>query len=195
MLLSADGTSVFFQGTVYDKNPNEVGPKTFIDKVAIKTGEKQRIYESENNGVFERVSTVLDTDAGRFIVAREGPNDVPQQYLVQNGTRTQLTKNQDYTPDLTNAVVERFTVERPDGFKFRVDRDAAAGLSEGHAAAGDLLVLPARVPGPGGVRPAGPHVQQEHVPGLRHCARWSSSSASATPSSSPTRRSSARPGR
>ena len=26
--LSADGSSVFFQGTTYDKNPNEVGPKT-----------------------------------------------------------------------------------------------------------------------------------------------------------------------
>ena len=117
--LSADGASVFLAGTAYDKNPSEVGPKTFIDKVAIKTGEKQRIFESDNKDVFERVSSALDIEAGRFIIAREGPKEVPQQYLVQNGTRTQLTKNQDYTPDVTNAVVERITIERPDGFKFR----------------------------------------------------------------------------
>jgi dipeptidyl aminopeptidase/acylaminoacyl peptidase len=117
--LSADGTSVFLAGTAYDQNPSDVGPKTFIDKVAIKTGEKQRIYESDNKDVYERVSSALDIEAGRFIVAREGPKEVPQQYLVQNGTRTQLTKNQDYTPDVTNAVVERITIERPDGFKFR----------------------------------------------------------------------------
>ena len=117
--LSADGASVFLAGTAYDKNPSDVGPKTFIDKVTIKTGEKQRIYESDNKDVYERVSSALDIEAGRFIIAREGPKEVPQQYLVQNGTRTQLTKNQDYTPDVTNAVVERITIERPDGFKFR----------------------------------------------------------------------------
>jgi dipeptidyl aminopeptidase/acylaminoacyl peptidase len=120
VLLSADGQSVFFQGATYDKNPTEVGPKSFIDKVAITTGEKQRIYESDNNGVFERVSTVLDPEAGRFIVTREAPALVPQAILVDGGRRTQLTQNVDHTPDITKAKVERFTVERPDGFKFRV---------------------------------------------------------------------------
>jgi dipeptidyl aminopeptidase/acylaminoacyl peptidase len=129
--LSADGASVFLAGTAYDKNPNDVGPKTFIDKVAIKTGEKQRIYESDNKDAFERVSSALDIDAARFIVSREGPKEVPQQYLVQNGTRTQLTKNQDYTSDVTNAVVERFTIERPDGFKFKTTVTLPQGYQKG----------------------------------------------------------------
>jgi dipeptidyl aminopeptidase/acylaminoacyl peptidase len=119
VLVSADGSSVYLQGTAYDRNPNEAGPKTFIDKVAIKSGEKQRIYESDNTDVYERVSSVLDVESNRFIVAREGPKAVPQHFLVQNGTRTQLTQNQDYTPDITNAIVERITIERADGFKFR----------------------------------------------------------------------------
>ena len=118
-------------GTAYDKNPNDVGPKTFIDKVAIKTGEKQRIYESDNKGVYERVSSALDIESGRFIIAREGPKEVPQQFLVQNGTRTQLTKNQDYTPDVTNAVVERLTIERPDGFKFKTTVTLPQGYQKG----------------------------------------------------------------
>jgi dipeptidyl aminopeptidase/acylaminoacyl peptidase len=118
--LSPDGTSVYYQGTVYDRNPNEVGPKTFIDKVAIKTGEKKRLYESDNSGVFERVAMPLDLEAGRFIVSRESPTEVGQNFLVENGQRKQLTQNQDYTPDITRARTERFTVERADGFKFRV---------------------------------------------------------------------------
>jgi dipeptidyl aminopeptidase/acylaminoacyl peptidase len=118
--LSADGSSVFFQGMLYDKNPNQIAPKSFIDKVAIKTGEKQRIFEGENNGVAERVSTILDPDAKRFIVARESPSEVPQHFLLDGGRRVQLTKNVDPHPDLTKARVERFTVERADGFKFRV---------------------------------------------------------------------------
>jgi len=119
VLVSADGASVFLQGAVYDRNPSEAGPKTFIDKVDIKSGTKQRIYESDNKDVYERVSSALDLDAGKYIVAREGPRAVPQHYLVQNGTRTQLTQNRDYTPDVTNAVVERLVIERADGFKFR----------------------------------------------------------------------------
>jgi len=120
VLLSADGASVFYQGTTYDTNPNEVGPRTFIDKVAIKTGDKARLYESSNDGVFERVTTVLDPEAGRYIVSRESPTEVAQNYLVEGERRTALTRNEDYTPDITNARVERFSVERVDGFRFSV---------------------------------------------------------------------------
>lgn len=129
--LSADKASVFYQGTTYAKNPQEVGPKSFIDKVAIKGGEKQRIYESENSGVYERVASILDIDAGRFVVAREGPAEVPQNYLVQGTTRTQLTKNKDYTPDVTKAPMERFTVTRADGFNFRVTVTLPPGFTKG----------------------------------------------------------------
>jgi dipeptidyl aminopeptidase/acylaminoacyl peptidase len=118
--LSADGTSVFFQGTAYDRNPNQVAPKSFVDKVAIKNGQKERIFESDNNGVAERVATVIDADARRFVIARESPSEVPQNFLLDGGRRVQLTRNTDPHPDLTRAKVERFTVERADGFKFRV---------------------------------------------------------------------------
>ena len=52
--------------------------------------------------------------------SRESPSEINQAYLVEGGTRKQLTKNEDFTPDLTRARRERFIVERPDGFKFRV---------------------------------------------------------------------------
>ena len=129
--VSADGSAVFYQGTAYDKDPLDRGPKSFIDRVAIKTGEKKRVWESDNDGAWERVATVLDVDAGRFIVSRESATDVAQQYLVEGGKRTQLTQNQDYTPDISKAPRERFLVERPDGFRFRVTVWLPAGYQKG----------------------------------------------------------------
>jgi dipeptidyl aminopeptidase/acylaminoacyl peptidase len=56
---------------------------------------------------------------------------VPQQFLVASGTRTQLTHNQDYLPDLTRAPKERFFVERADGFKFKVSVTLPPGYQKG----------------------------------------------------------------
>ena len=119
VLLSADGQAVFFQGQVNDRNPQQVGPKTFIDRVVIKTGERTRIFESDNTGVWERVSSVLDSDAKKLILTKENPTSPPQQYLVENGARRQLTNNEDMAADLSQMIVQRFTVARPDGFSFR----------------------------------------------------------------------------
>jgi dipeptidyl aminopeptidase/acylaminoacyl peptidase len=131
VLLSGDGSSVFFQGTINDPKPQENGPKTFIDQVVIKTGAKTRIFESTNANVWERVSTILDPDVKKFIITSEGPKTPPQQFLVENGARKQLTNNEDLHPDLTSMVIERFTVERPDGFKFRVTVNLPPGYQKG----------------------------------------------------------------
>jgi dipeptidyl aminopeptidase/acylaminoacyl peptidase len=119
--ISADGEHVFYVGVAYNEDPLEVAPKGFIDRVAIRTGEKERVFEGANEGMFERVSAVVDADAGLLVVSRETPTDVAQAYLRDGDGLTQLTQNQDYTPDLTNAPRERFVVERPDGFKFLVN--------------------------------------------------------------------------
>jgi dipeptidyl aminopeptidase/acylaminoacyl peptidase len=120
--LSADGASAFFYGTAYDKDPVANGPKVFLDKVAIATGQKTRVFESSNEGVWERISSILDIDAGRYVVARETPTEVAQYYLREGATLgAKLTDNKDYNPDLTSAPRERFVVERPDGFRFVVN--------------------------------------------------------------------------
>jgi len=99
--------------------------------VDIKTGEKKRLYESDNSGVYERVSSVLDIDAGRFIVSRESPTEVEQAYLVEGDRRNQLTRNEDPTPDITKAPKERFFVERADGFRFKVTVTLPPGYQQG----------------------------------------------------------------
>jgi dipeptidyl aminopeptidase/acylaminoacyl peptidase len=131
VMVSADGASVFLSGTQYDRNPTEVGPRTFIDQVDIKTGEKVRIFESNNDGMWERVSTVLDMEARKFIISSENPTTVGQQFLWDGTTRTQLTNNEDMAPDLSSAPKQRFTVRRPDGFQFRVTVTLPPGYQAG----------------------------------------------------------------
>ena len=113
--------SVFLRGTRYFEDPLEESPRSFLDRVAIRTGDRERVYESSNDGQWERITAVLDAASGRFVVHRETPREIGQAYLVEGGTRTRLTDNVDYTPDITNAPRERFTVERPDGFRFLVN--------------------------------------------------------------------------
>ncbi len=120
VLLSPDKTSVYYQGTANDKNPEEVGPKTFVDRVAIKNGERKRLFESDNKDVYESVTTVIDPEAGRFVIERQSPAEMPQFFLLDGATRKQLTDNKDLFPDLTSAPKQRVMVERADGIKFPV---------------------------------------------------------------------------
>ena len=131
VLISADGTSVFYQGTIYDKNAEAVGPKTFIDRVVIRTGQRTRIYESENKDVFERVSTIIDPDVKRFVVQRESPKTPPQNILAEDTRRKQLTNNEDIAPDLTNAPRQTVVVTRPDGFQFQLSVMSPPNLPPG----------------------------------------------------------------
>jgi dipeptidyl aminopeptidase/acylaminoacyl peptidase len=119
--LSPDGSSAYFAGTLYDRNPHEVGPRTFIDKVNIRSAQKSRLFLSENNSLFERAIAFQDLEAGQLVVMRESETSIPQAYARANGQLTQITENRDYTPDLTQAKKESFIVERPDGFKFKVN--------------------------------------------------------------------------
>jgi dipeptidyl aminopeptidase/acylaminoacyl peptidase len=134
--LSADGGSVFYYGTQYDKDPVANAPVNFMDKVAIATGDKTRVYESSNDGVSEGITAVLDIDADRFVVSRESSTQVQQSYL-RNGNMlgAQLTRNTDFTPDLTAAPRERFVVERPDGFRFMVNVTLPPGYTGGRVPA------------------------------------------------------------
>ncbi len=126
-----DAESVFLLGVEYGEDPLAEGPKSFMDRVAIRSGEKERLYESSNDGQFERITAVLDAGAGAFAVHRETPTEVGQGYLVNGDARTRLTDNVDYTPDLTHAPRRRFTVERPDGFRFLVNVTLPPDFEEG----------------------------------------------------------------
>ena len=120
VLLSPDGSSVYLQGSISGGRGTNAPPaKAFIDKVNIKTGEKTRIFEGENTNITETISAVLDADTKRLVLMRQSATAVPQQVLYDNGSRKQITNNEDLFPDMTRMVVQRFSVTRADGFEFR----------------------------------------------------------------------------
>ena len=133
VLVSPDKTSVYYQGTLNDKNPEQVGPKTFVDRVAIKTGEKKRLFESDNKDVYESVTTVLDPEAGRFVIERQSPTQVPQFFLVDGSTPQAADREQGPVPgpDQRAEAAHHGRARRRD--QVPGQRDAAAGLPEGHA--------------------------------------------------------------
>jgi dipeptidyl aminopeptidase/acylaminoacyl peptidase len=128
---SADGRFVYLFGNVYNEDPMVESPKNFLDRVEIRTGEKQRVFESGNEGQTAQIVSVLDVEEGAFVVSRESPTEIGQSYRVVGDDRRQLTNNVDYTPAMTEAPRQRFTVERPDGFRFLVNVTLPPGYEEG----------------------------------------------------------------
>jgi dipeptidyl aminopeptidase/acylaminoacyl peptidase len=128
---SADGRYVYLYGHVHNPDPMLESAKNFLDRVEIRTGAVERVFEASNAGLYERIVSVLDVDSETFVVARESPTEIVQSYRVEGGVRTQLTSNIDHTPQMTNAPRQRFTVERPDGFRFLVNVTLPPGYEEG----------------------------------------------------------------
>jgi dipeptidyl aminopeptidase/acylaminoacyl peptidase len=128
---SGDGRYAYLFGNVYNEDPMLESPKNFLDRVEIRTGEKQRIFESDNGGQTAHIVSVLDVEDAAFVVSRETPTEVAQSYRVRGDERRQLTANVDYTPQMTQAPRQRFTVERPDGFRFLVNVTLPPGYEAG----------------------------------------------------------------
>lgn len=130
--LSSDGEHVFLSGTRFAEDPEAEAPRPFVDRVEIRTGEAERIFESSPD-VFERVTAVLDDDFERLMLARESATMVPDSWLLDrsSGELRQLTQNVDPHPAVTNARRERVTVTRPDGIRFKVDVTLPPDWQEG----------------------------------------------------------------
>jgi dipeptidyl aminopeptidase/acylaminoacyl peptidase len=130
-MISSDG-AVYFQGTQYNVDYLRNAPRSFVDKVDIKTGNKSRLFFGATDAV-ENVTAALDDDFSKAIVTRETTKEVPDAYLrdMKAGTMTKLTANRDYAPEYTNAIRKRINVTRSDGFKFVVRLTLPANYQAG----------------------------------------------------------------
>ncbi|TVP55981.1 MAG: S9 family peptidase [Gemmatimonadales bacterium] len=130
--LSSDGAHVYLSGTQYFENPDEDAPRPFVDRVVIRSGESERVFESDAE-VFERITGVLDDDMNRLVLAREAPTMIPDSWLLDrsSGDLRQLTRNVDHHEPVTNAIRERIMVTRVDGVSFKVDVTLPADYQEG----------------------------------------------------------------
>jgi len=131
-LLSTDGNYAYLSGIQYFHTWSDSAPRPFIDRVDIKTGKKERIFESVAD-VYERVAAPLDDDFSRAIVVRESPTMVPDSYVrdMKTGQLVQRTHNKDYAPEISQAVRKRVPVTRADGYRFFVDVTLPRDYKEG----------------------------------------------------------------
>lgn len=121
VLMSSDGAHAYLEGVQYDSDPMSNPPRPFVDRIALRTGEKARFFESAND-IYEQVVIPLDDDLRELITTRESPNTVPDAWRrdITAGTLTQLTENRDYSPEVSQLERRLIPVERVDGVTFWV---------------------------------------------------------------------------
>lgn len=119
---NADDSFVYLDGVQYDENYSENAPRPFIDKLEIRSGEKNRIFQSSED-LYENPSAVLNDAVTEIVISRESSTVQPDSWLVDlsNGNETKLTSNVDHNEAVTQARRDRFKVKRADGFEFWVD--------------------------------------------------------------------------
>lgn len=120
-LVSKDGSSLFFSGTQYDKDPDTKAPRPFIDRVAIADGKKDRVWQSSETA-FE-TARFLDSDAEVLLVSRQSRTQVGNDFVVSLATKQekQVTANVDHFPAAQGLQRKRVQITRQDGFKFWAD--------------------------------------------------------------------------
>jgi len=120
--LTPDEESVYLSGTQYHEEYLENAPQPFIDRVEIRSGEKDRVFLS-NPDTEEDPTAILDDEASQIVVTRQSPAMHPDSWLfdTDSGDMTKLTNNMDYNNTITRAQRERFKVRRADGFEFWVE--------------------------------------------------------------------------
>jgi hypothetical protein len=135
-LVSPDGTSLFLEGTRYDRNPQTTSPRMFVDRVDVASGRKTRLFESDTV-VYESAPIPVDDDFARFVVTRETETQVPDQFLRDRanggwgGQLTRLTENKDVTVEVTRLQRKLIQVTRADGYKFWTTVTLPAGYRDG----------------------------------------------------------------
>lgn len=142
--LSADGKSVYLEGTKYYADWTRQAPHNFVDKVDIETGAKTRLFEGKGE-LDEDVVAPLDDDYTRVIVSKQSPSMVPDSYLrdMKSGSETKLTKNADFAPEVSQAIRKRLLVTRPrDNYKFYIDVTLPKDYREGTRLPGIIWFYP-----------------------------------------------------
>jgi dipeptidyl aminopeptidase/acylaminoacyl peptidase len=96
------------------------GDRPFLDKVNIKTGAKERLFQTEE-GAYEPVVALLSDDGSKFITRFETRSVPPNVYVRgrESNSRRPLTTYADPAPPLKGVKSEMVTYSRKDGVQMR----------------------------------------------------------------------------
>ncbi len=104
------------------------GDRPFLDRVNLKTGDKERLFHSAE-GTYEPVLAVLDFEGAHVLTRRESRTDPPNVYARDLKTNRQraLTAYADAAPPLRGARSQLVTYQRKDGVQLRATIHTPAG--------------------------------------------------------------------
>ncbi len=132
VMLSSDGQYAFLEGSTPADTAAGTAPRAWIDRVAIRTGERTRVYQS-NGAMSESIGATLDDDVTRIIVSRESATQPSQSFLVNVADKSeqQLTNNRDLFPEVSSAIKRTVVARRADGYTFNVRVTLPSDYKEG----------------------------------------------------------------
>jgi dipeptidyl aminopeptidase/acylaminoacyl peptidase len=134
VLMSTDGKYVYVQSgaaaggrggaatPVDTAAANAPTPKASIDRIEIKTGTRDKLYETTSD-VPETIATPLDDDMAHLLVTRESPKIVPQSFIVDTKSKEakQITNNVDVMPQMAGLIKKTVYATRADGHHFKIN--------------------------------------------------------------------------
>jgi dipeptidyl aminopeptidase/acylaminoacyl peptidase len=109
-----NGDYIYLTGT----GASPEGDRPFIDRLNLKTLEKNRLFRSDAKA-YETVVAPLDDDAKTILTRYETPNDPPNYYLrdLAGDSRRAVTDFKDPQPQLRGVTHQLITYNRKDGVK------------------------------------------------------------------------------
>jgi len=112
VLITDDGENIFLEGN----GASPEGSFPFLDKINLKTKEKERLWQCEAP-YYERLVRLIDIDKNILIIRRESKKE-PPNYFLRNINKDELTKITDFphpTPQLKDVHKELIKYKRDDG--------------------------------------------------------------------------------
>ncbi|HEY4321617.1 MAG TPA: prolyl oligopeptidase family serine peptidase [Gemmatimonadales bacterium] len=130
VLMSTDGKYVYTEsgnnaggrGAAAESNTPATPAKASIDRINVKTGIRERIYET-NSELPETIAAPLDDDVDHVLATRESPTVVPQSYVIDTKTHDakQITDNHDVMPEMAALIHKTIYATRADGHHFKIN--------------------------------------------------------------------------
>jgi dipeptidyl aminopeptidase/acylaminoacyl peptidase len=111
-----NGDNVFMTGV----GSSPQGDRPFLDRFNIKTGQKERIFQTEDQ-TYEPVLALLADDGSKFVTRFETRTSPPQVTMRgrESNSRRMLTSYPDPAPALQGVKSEMVTYKRADGVQMR----------------------------------------------------------------------------
>lgn len=126
--LSDDKKAAFLSSIEIYRDVEENAPRPFLDRVEIKSGDKERIFQSSEE-YYESQIQILDSHVNELVIQRQSSAEYPNSWYVNlsDNKRTRLTENVDPNRAVSQAHRDRFKVKRADGIEFWVEVVMPAG--------------------------------------------------------------------